>query len=50
MTIPTITDYLYRLHHCKLEILIELQKKRAIRMICLLAVIITGCVLIWLLY
>jgi len=47
--IPTITDYLYRLHHFKLEILLEMQKKRAIRLICVITALLTVSVLLWIL-
>jgi hypothetical protein len=50
MMIPTITDYLYHIHHFKLEISMEIKKKRAVRFLCILAVIVTGCVLAWILY
>ena len=48
--IPTISDYLYRLHHFKLELLIELQKKRAFRFICWTLALTTASILIWVLY
>jgi len=47
--IPTITDYLYQLHHFKLELLLEMQKKRTIRLICLITVLLTVSALIWIL-
>jgi hypothetical protein len=50
MMIPTISDYLFHVHHFKLELLSEIRKKRAIRLICVFAVILTGSVLIWILY
>jgi hypothetical protein len=50
MMIPTITTYLYRLHHQKQQMLTEMERKRAIRLLSLLAAIVTGAAFIWILY
>jgi len=47
--IPTIGDWLYVLHHFKLELLLERQKRRAARLIVVITVFLTVSLLIWIL-
>ena len=47
MKVPTISDYLYQLHHFKLELLMEMRKKRALQVAYAIALLVMVGVLIW---
>jgi hypothetical protein len=48
--IPTITTYLYRIHHEKAHWLTQAERRRCFRLTCALALCITALIYIWLLY
>ena len=48
--IPTITTYLYQLHHNKLELETQLERKRAIRMLTVITILVSLSALLWTLY
>ena len=48
--IPTVSDLLYRVHHEKVQMLTQAEKRRAFRLCCALTALISILVLMWILY
>jgi hypothetical protein len=47
--IPTIGDLLFRVHHEKVQMLTQAEKRRAFRLVCAITFCVTIAVLLWIL-